>query len=625
MHTTEHKHGLPKAYYFLTPVWGESYTQLYLDTVIPTQLAPGNLPAFADSATSRYIIFTTEKDAEMIRSSPIFSKLSEVIAVDIEMIPSGHHQPHDLMSICHKRGIALADAADAAAFFLNPDLVFADGSFQTARRLAEAGTDVLLITGIRTLKQGVVRALAPHQSEGAIRISARELMRVALDNLHPMADASWWEEKAECDLIPANLYWRVGNEGLVARCFHLHPLMVYPQYKNVSFFGTVDDDYVTAACPDVTHDYVVTDSDELLAIELSAPNRNMPNGLRKESIDDCVLWAEQATSLRHRRFFQSVIAMHTGMTDTVAWESAKKKAAHVAAEINARLALPARHLARHFRPALKRRIIRWVHDRELARRNQSIHPTPAAAPSPAALVGNLIARMLGFYFRLARRLSAIHTPVKQAIFGSLCAPYPWTWGYTTTRRIREQMRAALRDSHGEVLVVTHHPARSIAGYLLHERARFAMFMDGPNGLELVFHHDAQTVPPSHYSALVVELPASAATMAALNRVLAPKGKLIALTHGNARAMDGLLAPSFHVSQQQTIGHSFWSKLGWRMQHRARIKVPFIIELIGFVLFLPFTLLLATLVTLLSLASEHFTQNTNHAIASLTIATRSDAA
>ena len=35
----------PSGLYFMTPVWGEAYTKLFLDIVIPSQLAPGNLPA----------------------------------------------------------------------------------------------------------------------------------------------------------------------------------------------------------------------------------------------------------------------------------------------------------------------------------------------------------------------------------------------------------------------------------------------------------------------------------------------------------------------------------------------------------------------------------------------------
>src|SRR4051812_46032270 len=73
-------------YFFLTPVWGREYTRLYVDVVIPAQLAAGNLPVFRNDPLSRYIIYTTADDANAIRASAAFRALSEIIAPIIEII-----------------------------------------------------------------------------------------------------------------------------------------------------------------------------------------------------------------------------------------------------------------------------------------------------------------------------------------------------------------------------------------------------------------------------------------------------------------------------------------------------------------------------------------------------------
>ena len=247
-----------RPYHLLTPVWGDSYVRLYLEVVVPAQLAAGNLPALSDNPGNRYIIFTRPVDAERIRKSEVYRRLSEVIAVSIELIDEEIEVPHNTMSNCFRHGIRGAEAADAAVIFLTPDLVFASGSFANLKRLDEQGADVVYIPGIRTFKGPVSTWLKASAEDGKIAVTSRQLMQLALDHLHSLSDSSWWEE-GDGDLVPANLFWRVGKEGLLGRCFHLHPLFVAPQRKNPTFFGTVDDDFVPSACPDASHDYVVTD------------------------------------------------------------------------------------------------------------------------------------------------------------------------------------------------------------------------------------------------------------------------------------------------------------------------------------------------------------------------------
>ena len=322
----------PTGFYFLTPVWGESYTKTYIETVIPAQLAPGNLPAFRNEPGCRYIIYTTPEDAERIRASNIFDALSACMPLSFEWISDRINVVHDTMTDCFRRGIVAAESAGAAVLFLTPDLVFADRSFAAIKRLSDRGRDVIFIPGIRTIKFGVSADLQAFRHDSSIEVSPRELMRIAFDNLHPLADSSWWDE-GDGNLIPANIYWRVADEGIVGHCFHLHPIFVNPQRKNVTFFSTVDGDYVAAACPDDSYDYVVTDSDEISAVELSDPDRFFEMGFSKGSIKDVIRWAELFTDKRHRKLFDATIRMHTGISDTARWTTTESRAANVAREI----------------------------------------------------------------------------------------------------------------------------------------------------------------------------------------------------------------------------------------------------------------------------------------------------
>ena len=349
----------PSGFFFLTPVWGESYTRLFIDTVIPAQLASGNLAAFKGQSGHRYIIYTRPEDAEVIRSSDIYESLNSCVPVSFEFIMEKVSVVHDMMTACYRRGIKAAEDADAAVVLLTPDIVLSDGSFTTIKHLSCAGWDVVYVPAIRTMKKAVAASLAKSFKQGSkIQAPPRKLMRVALDNLHPLADASWWEE-GEGGLIPANIYWRVDDEGLIGRCFHLHPIFVFPQRKNVNFFGTVDDDYVLAACPDPSRDFIVEDSDQLLAIELSDPSRFFVTRFAKGSVSDTVRWAEQFTNVRHRSLFKATVRMHTGIIQPKKWSEAEDRAREVARQIEARLERPAWRLL-FDADLLVRRFIQWV-------------------------------------------------------------------------------------------------------------------------------------------------------------------------------------------------------------------------------------------------------------------------
>ena len=304
--------------HFLTVVWG-GYVQLYLDVVIPAQLTAGNLPA---AGNCRYIIFTTREDRRTIEAAPIFRKLRKTVPVTFEFADDNRSK-YRRVSMCLRRGIGAANREGAACVFLCPDIVFADGAFAAVVRLAQ-DHDVVYLPVIRTLKEAAASIVHP--------VTPRALMRFALANLHPLAYCSFWQEGG-ADLIPANLYWRVGDQGILARCYHLHPLYVRPQVNVWQFNGTIDNAYCDVACPDASRDYVITDSDELCAVELSDQSHYFTHNVRKGDVQAIALWAQKHATPRHRLLFERTIRLHTGITNEAAWQQIILRADAIACEI----------------------------------------------------------------------------------------------------------------------------------------------------------------------------------------------------------------------------------------------------------------------------------------------------
>ena len=255
-----------------------------------------------------------------------FQRLSELMPVEIWFIRDPIVNPYITMSDCHREIMRLAAAQDVPAVFPSPDHVWGDGSMVGMERLAEAGKTAIHLAGVRLDRDLFVKNLGEWRSaDGTLVIPPRELVKLALAHRHRIAQLHFWE-KADADigdqLNPSNLFWLVGNDGLVAHCFHLHPLMVHAEVRDIEFSGTIDDDLVSLACPDLSRQYVVPDSDEIVNFEISGPEHTIPASCMKGSIASVCHWAIFQTNPLHRHLFRQAIKLHSaGLSDP----EAKKK------------------------------------------------------------------------------------------------------------------------------------------------------------------------------------------------------------------------------------------------------------------------------------------------------------
>ena len=339
----------PLRFVLSTPVWGANHIGLYLSVGLPSLLAPGNLPALARRSMSRYLIHTRPQDVAEIEVSPVYHRLAGIVPVAIRAIEAPITVPHRTMSDCHIDAMAEADASGAAAIFLPPDCVWSDGSLDRLVSIAETGKSVVHMCGVRLDRDSVVPHLLEHSADGSHRLSigARRLVALGLEHLHPIAYSHFWNEHLG-DLMPANLMWTVPGEGLLLRCFHLHPLMVKSQVPFAAFSSTIDDDLAPRACPDPSGDYVVADSDELLAFELSGRDRVVGTICPKGSLHGVASWAEVGTNARHRILIDTPIRVHSGPISKEVWERCIADSDRVVPEIARLNALPThRLLSRH--------------------------------------------------------------------------------------------------------------------------------------------------------------------------------------------------------------------------------------------------------------------------------------
>ena len=257
----------PRPFHAVTVVWGRAYIELFLDVAVPNQLTPGNLGALP--AGSRYRVFTAQEDVEALAASPLLGRVKALMPVDLVVMPElsgSSREALSLMTAGHCRALGEAREAHAALVFLNADHFMSEGALATVVRRHETGSRAAASITVRLNKDTFVASV---QARGGSRcVHPRELVSLALDHLHPFTCAHMIDGESSARR-PIGVCWNVPNEGILARGFYLHPLMVAPLRREVLPVGTIDQHYLFHSCPVRERVHIVSDSDEFCLFELS--------------------------------------------------------------------------------------------------------------------------------------------------------------------------------------------------------------------------------------------------------------------------------------------------------------------------------------------------------------------
>lgn len=311
-----------RAYHIVTAVWGTEYTRLFLDVCVPNQLSPGNLPAMP--ASTRYRIFTSGADVEVLTRSAALDEVRRLMPVDIVEVDLAHADPggspnrYKLMTACHRRAVADAAAAGAAIMFMAPDFVLGDGTMAALVRRHRDGARAVLTMNLRLSRESFRAAWRAHEQQRAL--APRDLVRLGLQHLHPAIESLMIDASTTND-FPTAICWpmRAGTalDGVLVRTLHLHPLLVDPVLRHELPESTTDGHYVMQCCPDPAECVVVTDSDELIAFELTPAARAIGNSDRRRGVSMLRLAAVIAKCDDYQRsHIHRTIRIHAGDLDS---------------------------------------------------------------------------------------------------------------------------------------------------------------------------------------------------------------------------------------------------------------------------------------------------------------------
>lgn len=144
---------------FVAVVWGAAFTDAFSKVCLPSLLSPGNLIYLAERTDSRFCIYTTRKDAQVIRASAGYKTLSAIMPVDIVAISGvSYVRKYEAMTQCHAHFIRSNRGNDCAFVFVSPDIVMGDGGFARLLQISKSGKRLVAMGAVRLLKETFIPA-----------------------------------------------------------------------------------------------------------------------------------------------------------------------------------------------------------------------------------------------------------------------------------------------------------------------------------------------------------------------------------------------------------------------------------------------------------------------------------
>lgn len=177
------------------PVWGADYLQLLQTCLLPSLLAPGNLPAWPHGSQTELHIFIPPDDAKQLGNSPVIQVLRHFCAVHFDLF-----EPESLKSWIRQRGevnkynlthvllcqaLEAAHAQSASVFPLMADMVVGDGFFLFVEKIRRQGIQLLMHISpwvVKTEFLGLCKGY--YRSPRCLKIPPLTLARLSLLSLH---------------------------------------------------------------------------------------------------------------------------------------------------------------------------------------------------------------------------------------------------------------------------------------------------------------------------------------------------------------------------------------------------------------------------------------------------------
>ena len=205
--------------YLLVVFWGEEHRSFFAELLLPSLLAPGNLPAISSVRGSKLVVCTTKADWEALQLLPLLEEarqfcsctgskftLRSLMRTNICIAPPASNlQLTNVLKMAHTQAFLFL-----ISFFLRHAQVLS----RVGRRW-QRGVLVPCLRYDLDACLSTLRARGLLKENTAIAIPGRELASIGLENFHSEIKRFEWTSPFFCR-EPFSVWWRLaGNTGIV--------------------------------------------------------------------------------------------------------------------------------------------------------------------------------------------------------------------------------------------------------------------------------------------------------------------------------------------------------------------------------------------------------------------------
>lgn len=256
----------------LLAMWGQDFIEQFFALSLPTLIAPGNLPGLSKEFPTEFVFLTSARDRRLIESHPEFRLLKSICAVsflEIDDLIIGTNYS-TTVTLAYTRAMrAQGDKMLETYFvFMVSDYIMADGSLRNLAGYMKRGVSGVYAGNFQIAHDEVYRPLREwvDPRTQTATIPPRELMRFALNHLHPVTIANFVDQPVSHNTHGNRLFWRVDDSTVAGRFFLMHMLCIRPELTDFQIGSSCDFSFIPELCPSGNVEYI-TDSDEYLVVE----------------------------------------------------------------------------------------------------------------------------------------------------------------------------------------------------------------------------------------------------------------------------------------------------------------------------------------------------------------------
>lgn len=316
-----------------TCMWGDWHTSAFLDIMLPTALAPGNIPAAADLFDVTYQIMVDRPTYQKLDGHPLvkrlmeFCRLEAAVASDDMSLHFNHH-----VEWFHK-ATALAKSKGSLLAFIPPDVAWSNNSIGSMAWALKAGAAGVAGPHFRVTDETFRPALFSEWMSGFSRpepigIPPGNLVWLGAEHMHPLSCAAMAGSRH--GRIALEMMWRVPNEGFILR----------QGCRELTAFdpGRIDLTQLWYAAGNTKPEdlHIVTDSDEMMMLSLHPVNRDLLLYHRNKSIvgADIALQMihEQNDTPLNEHFAAQTMRLHYGAMSEQRWRHVEAESDRVMSE-----------------------------------------------------------------------------------------------------------------------------------------------------------------------------------------------------------------------------------------------------------------------------------------------------